>query len=71
MKILEDGNKPLGGKKMLAEQNTDDYEVISEHEICDFHKKNPNKGYAGCTCVHSWTKGPHIPRQTEPDTGGL
>jgi hypothetical protein len=56
---------------MLAEQNTDDYEVISEHEICDFHKKNPNKGYAGCTCVHSWTKGPHIPRQTEPDTGGL
>lgn len=30
-------------------------ESITTHNICEFHKKNPNKDYAGCTCSVVYT----------------
>ena len=30
-------------------------EVLTSGCVCDFHKKNPGKQSAGCTCTSSWT----------------
>ena len=34
--------------------NKDDYEVVSEHHICDFHKLNPGQQHPACTCGGSY-----------------
>ena len=30
------------------------YETFSEHTVCGYHKRNPGKSYAGCTCFGVW-----------------
>ena len=30
-------------------------DVVTSGCVCDFHKKNPGKQSAGCTCISSWT----------------
>ncbi len=39
---------------MLIEYNSEDYEVVSKHHVCDYHKRNPGKAWAGCTCGGSY-----------------
>jgi hypothetical protein len=29
--------------------------VEVKHFVCDYHKRNPNKKYAGCTCSSIYT----------------
>ncbi len=36
---------------MLIEDDSDDYELVSEIHVCDYHKRHPHdKSWPGCTC---------------------
>ena len=35
---------------MLVQHNPDDFEAVSSHHTCEFHKQHPRETYAGCTC---------------------
>lgn len=40
---------------MLIVHDPDAYVATTTHDICSFHKKNPDiVSYAGCTCSSSW-----------------
>ena len=39
---------------MLIEHNPDDWETVTEHHICSFHKEHPEQRYPGCTCFSSY-----------------
>lgn len=40
----------------MIKESPKDMESVTEHKICDYHKKHPeDKDYAGCTCSGSWT----------------
>ena len=38
---------------MLIYHNPDDWKTVFESRTCDFHKRNPGKAFAGCTCMCS------------------
>lgn len=38
---------------MIVDYNPNDYKVVSFQHTCDFHKRNPGKSWAGCTCAGS------------------
>ena len=40
---------------MLIRHNSDEYTTKVDHRICAFHKRNPLKSYAGCTCSSSYS----------------
>ena len=39
---------------MIINYNHDDYEIEVKSAVCDYHKKNSGRSYAGCTCVSSY-----------------
>lgn len=41
---------------MLIEVNKNEYETITTHTICEYHKNHPKDvSYAGCSCSSSYT----------------
>ncbi len=39
---------------MEIQYRPEDYEVVTKHDPCPFHRKDPtNQSYAGCTCFSS------------------
>ena len=47
----------------LPVHNKNDWEVVTEHRTCFYHKRHPNTQYAGCTCgtVASYKRKQHDP----------
>ena len=39
---------------MLVDYNPDDYKTVTTQHTCGFHKINPGKSWAGCTCSGSY-----------------
>jgi hypothetical protein len=39
------------GAAMLIQHDIDEWEGVSEHRTCPFHKEHPGQPYAGCTCM--------------------
>jgi len=39
---------------MLVHHDSDEWEGVSSHHTCSFHKRNPGTPYAGCTCSGSY-----------------
>lgn len=59
---------------MLIEFDPDDYEVVSTGETCAWHKRNPGKPYAGCTCSSSIgmrRRDPFAPEKVDRESLGL
>lgn len=36
---------------MLIQYNQDDWETVTEHHVCDYHKEHPGVRWPGCTCL--------------------
>ncbi len=41
---------------MLIIHNPEEWETVSEHKICSYHKKYPGANWPGCTCSSSITQ---------------
>ncbi len=41
---------------MIIHEDRRDMETVIKHNVCDYHKENPGKSYAGCTCSGSITR---------------
>lgn len=39
---------------MLVHHDDDEWEAVSSHRTCGFHKLQPGMPYAGCTCSSSY-----------------
>ncbi len=40
---------------MIIQYNPDEHITVTTHNVCSYHKSNPNKSYAGCTCISSYS----------------
>ena len=39
---------------MYVHYDPDEFKAVGSQHTCSFHKANPGKPYAGCTCSASW-----------------